>query len=147
MPATNPARPFMAVVDDDALSARQTIRMLIAHGAPSVAWIEPIIADGSCVGQLWTGETDERPAMLVVDLKHPGATATCVATMKARPDCEGILVVALAPPGDHEQRRALEAAGADAVFERHADLSALRREAAAMVSFWVRQQRLSAVGT
>lgn len=147
MPVSHSARPFMAVVDDDALSARQTIRMLIAHGAPSVAWIEPIVADGSCIAQLWTRETDERPAMVVIDLKHEGASANCVATLKARQDCAGLLVVALAPAGDAEQRRALEVAGADAVFERHADLSAVRREAAAMVSFWVRQQRLSAVGT
>ena len=147
MALSQPARPFLAVVDDDALSARQTIRMLIAHGAPSVSWVEPVKADGSCVAELWLAPDSERPAMVVVDLKRGDATADCIAALRATPVGSELLVVGLAAEGDTEQRRRIESAGADAVFERHADVSALRREAAAMVSFWVRQQRLSAVGT
>ena len=37
-------------------------------------------------------------------------------------------------------------AGASAVFERHSDISLYRREAGNIVAFWVRNQRLDAVG-
>jgi CheY-like chemotaxis protein len=142
-----PARPFLAVVDDDALSARQTIRMLIAHGAPSVSWVEPVREDGSCVSELWSAPDSELPAMVVVDLKRDDATADCIAALRATPVGRDLLVVGLAAPRDPDQRQRVEAAGADAVFERHTELGAVRHEAASMVSFWVRQQRLSAVGT
>ena len=44
------------------------------------------------------------------------------------------------------ERQALHDAGASAVFFRQADLDAYRHEAAAIVSFWARHQRLDAVG-
>jgi hypothetical protein len=147
MAISRPARPFLAVVDNDALSARQTIRMLIAHGAPSVSWVEPVNEDGSGVAELWSAPESELPAMVVVDLKRGDATADCIAALRAAPVGADLLIVGLSTPGDAEQRQRLELSGADAVFERHAELGAVRREAAAMVSFWVRQQRLSAVGT
>ena len=53
----------------------------------------------------------------------------------------------MAPTLDRTTRENLLDAGADAVFERHAELQAYRAEAAAIVSFWVRNQRLDAVGT
>ena len=58
-----------------------------------------------------------------------------------------LLVVAMAPSLDREVRNGLLDAGAAAVFERHAELNAYRREAANIVGFWVRSQRLDAVGT
>ena len=58
-----------------------------------------------------------------------------------------LVVVAMAPTLDRVVRDALLDAGADAVFERQADLQAYRSEAASIVSFWVRNQRLDAVGT
>ncbi len=51
------------------------------------------------------------------------------------------------PDLERETREALSVAGADAVFERQADIDSYRREAAAIVSFWVRNQHLDAVGT
>lgn len=147
MAISRPARPYLAVVDDDALSARQTIRMLIAHGAPSVSWVEPVKEDGSCVAELWSAPDSELPAMVVVDLKRGDATADCIAALRASAIGSRLLIVGLATPGDADERQRIELSGADAMFERHTELGAVRREAAAMVSFWVRQQRLSAVGT
>ena len=147
MAISQPARPYLAVVDGDALSARQTIRMLIAHGAPSVSWVDPVDETGSGIAGLWLAPDSELPAMVVVDLKRGDATADCIAALRASAIGGDLLVVGLAAEGDMKQRQRIEIAGADAAFERHADISAFRREAAAMVSFWVRHQRLSAVGT
>jgi hypothetical protein len=53
----------------------------------------------------------------------------------------------MAPSLDRNVRNGLLDAGAAAVFERHGELNAYRREAANIVGFWVRNQRLDAVGT
>ena len=53
----------------------------------------------------------------------------------------------MSPTLDRETRNGLLDAGASAVFERHGELNAYRREAANIVGFWVRSQRLDAVGT
>ena len=142
------AQPFMALVDDDSHSARLMIRMLLAHGAPSVSWL-----DGEALAMLELGRLlDDRratlPALVVVDLKSSSAaTADFIRALRARPEGHSLLVAAMAPTLDREVREGLLDAGADAVFERQADIDFYRRESAAIVSFWVRSQRLEAVGT
>ncbi|MFT3980650.1 MAG: hypothetical protein QM687_09300 [Ferruginibacter sp.] len=53
----------------------------------------------------------------------------------------------MAPTLDRDIRNELLDAGAAAVFERHSDITLYRREAASIIGFWVRNQRLDAVGT
>jgi response regulator RpfG family c-di-GMP phosphodiesterase len=145
MPA---ARPFMALVDDDFHSARMMTRMLLAHGAPSVRWMDGPAAAAVEIGALLASEQSGHPALVIVDLKSSSrATAEFIATIRALPKANDLLIAAFAPTLDREVRNDLLDAGADAVFERHADIEAYRRETANIVSFWVRNQRLNAIGT
>ncbi|HTM79163.1 MAG TPA: hypothetical protein VL133_16235, partial [Devosia sp.] len=57
-----------------------------------------------------------------------------------------IPVVVMAPQLERAAAEALHDAGAAAVFTRHAERDAYRREAANIISFWARSQRLDAVG-
>lgn len=142
------AQPFMALVDDDAHSARLMIRTLLANGAPSVNWLEGEALASAELGKLLDDKRAARPELVFVDLKSSSAaTAEFIRALRARPDSKGLLVAAMAPPQDRDTRQALLAAGADAVFERHGDIDLYRRESAAIVSFWVRSQHLEAVGT
>ena len=59
---------------------------------------------------------------------------------------KGVPVVVMAHTLDQASRESLHEAGAAAVFFRQAELDAYRREAASIVSFWARNQRLDAVG-
>jgi CheY-like chemotaxis protein len=147
MNALGTGQPFMALVDDDSHSARLMIRMLLAHGAPSVSWL-----NGEALA---TAELGERPAhgqatapgLVIVDLKHSStATLDFIAKLRGMSGCHSLPIAAIAPTLDREPREALLSAGADAVFERHSDINSYRREAAAIVSFWVRNQHLDAVG-
>ena len=63
------------------------------------------------------------------------------------PQASSLLVAAMAPSLERAHREPLLVAGADAVFQRHADANAYRCEAASIVSFWVQHQHLEAVGT
>lgn len=141
-------QPFMALVDDDAHSARLMIRMLLAHGAPSVNWLDGEVVAGVELGKLLDDKRATLPDLVFVDLKSSStATADFIRALRQRPDGKGLLIAAMAPPQDRDVRQALLGAGADAVFERHGDIDLYRRESAAIVSFWVRNQRLEAVGT
>jgi CheY-like chemotaxis protein len=141
-------QPFMALVDDDSHSARLMIRMLLAHGAPSVNWLEGEALASVELLRLLEDKRAELPGLVIVDLKSTStATADFIRRLRAMPDGHALLIAAMAPTLDRDVREALLVAGADAVFERHADIDFCRRESAAMVSFWVRNQRLEAVGT
>jgi CheY-like chemotaxis protein len=141
-------RPFMALVDDDSHSARLMIRMLLAHGAPSVSWLDGEALAGVELGKLLADSRALLPGLVIVDLKSSStATADFIARLRGMPDGTALLIAAMAPTLDREVREALLQAGADAVFERQPNIDFYRREAAAMVSFWVRNQRLEAVGT
>lgn len=138
-------QPAIALVDDDYHSARLMTRMLEAHGGPQVSRLpDPDRAVEALA------EVSETPAvagqcMAVIDLKSSStATRDFIARLKRR--APRLLVVAMAPSLDREVRDELLDAGASAVFERHADITAYRREAASIVAFWVRSQRLDAVG-
>jgi len=141
-------QPFMALVDDDSHSARLMIRMLLAHGAPSVSWLDGEALASVELGRLLDDKRAMVPALVIVDLKSSStATADFIRALRSRPEGKGLLVAAIAPTLDRDVRQALIAAGADAVFERQADIDFYRRESAAIVSFWVRSQHLEAVGT
>ena len=141
-------RPFMALVDDDFHSARMLTRMLLAHGAPSVRWLDGATAAKLELGALMSAEQAVLPSLVIVDLKATStATREFVVALRALPRADELLIVAMAATLERPERDALLEVGADAVFERHAEVDAYRREAANLVRFWVRNQRLSAIGT
>ena len=139
-------QPALALVDDDYHSARLMTRMLEAHGGPQVLRRpDPQIALEALAEAALT-PTVAAHSMVIVDLKSSStATRDFVSLLKHR--APQLLVVAMAPSLDREVRNELLDAGASAVFERHSDISFYRREAANIVAFWVRNQRLDAVGT
>lgn len=88
------------------------------------------------------------PELVVVDLKASSqATREFILGLRQLEGTADLIVVAMAPDLDKDIRDELIDAGADAVFQRHADLDTFRREIAGIVSFWVRNQRLHAIGT
>ncbi len=148
MDAIGTGQPFMALVDDDSHSARLMIRMLLAHGAPSVSWLSGEALATTELGKLLDDDLATIPGLVVVDLKASStATLDFITKLRGMHDGHSLLIAAMAPTLERGPRDALLSAGADAVFERHADINSYRREAAAIVSFWVRNQHLDAVGT
>ncbi len=138
----------LALVDDDFHSARLLVRMLVAHGAPSVDWMSDAEAAARQIADALEEDAPQHPGMVIVDLKgSSAATAAFLTRLRALPGGDALVLVAMAPSLDRATRDALLDAGAVAVFERHSDLAAYRKEAASIVSFWVRTQRLDAVGT
>jgi CheY-like chemotaxis protein len=138
---------YVALVDDDAHSARLLTRMLLAHGSPrieafasadeAVTRLTPTLSQSS---RLW-------PSMVIVDLKaHSGANLEFVSALAPIIGKLDVPVAVMAQSADRPVVAALHDAGAAAVFTRHADREAYRREAANIVSFWARCQRLDAVG-
>ena len=140
-------QPAIVLVDDDFHSARLMMRMLAAHDAPLVDWLGSD-ADQAipAIEALAARRPSTSQPMVVVDLKSSSTASRDFVErlLHAVPD---LLVVAMAPSLDRETRNTLIDAGAVAVFERHAELNAYRSEAANIVSYWVRSQRLGAVGT
>lgn len=139
--------PFVALIDDDQHSAHLLTRMLIAHGSPDVHWYGNAVDGMACLQSVLGDVSANWPGLIIVDLKaHSGANLEFVASIQHLARQKGVPVVVMAPPLDRQGRQALEDAGASAVFFRQAELDAYRREAAGIVSFWARTQRLDAVG-
>ncbi len=139
-------QPAIVLVDDDYHSARLMARMLSAHGGPDVERIaDPAIALDTLSGAALASAGDDR-LLVIADLKS-SSTATRDFVAELRAAAPEVLIVAMAPSLDKATRDQFLNAGAAAVFERHADLNLYRREAASIVAFWVRGQRLNAVGT
>ncbi|MDC9825518.1 hypothetical protein PRN20_17435 [Devosia sp. ZB163] len=148
MDAIGADQPFMALVDDDSHSARLMIRMLLAHGAPSVSWLNGEALATAEIGKLLEDDSATIPGLVIVDLKGSStATRDFIVKLRGMGDGRALLIAAIAPSQERETRDFLLSAGADAVFERQADINFFRREAAAIVGFWVRNQHLDAVGT
>ena len=144
----NTKQPYLMLVDDDAHSARLLTRMLLAHGAPSIQWVEDSANGLSQIKGLLAEPGKHLPGLVIVDLKSSSTAASeFIAEIAGLERSRSLVIAAMAPNLDRTTRDSLLDAGADAVFERHADLQAYRAEAAAIVSFWVRNQRLDAVGT
>ena len=140
-------RPFVALVDDDQHSAHLLTRMLLAHGAPNIQWYGGAVDGRMTLANVLGDPTADWPGLLIVDLKaNSTANLEFVVSIQSLARQKGVPVVVMAPPLDREGREALHEAGASAVFFRHAELDAYRREAAGIVSFWARNQRLDAVG-
>ncbi len=138
--------PAIALVDDDYHSARLMTRMLQAHGAPQVTRLADPEAAIDTLAAAAVSPADARQCLAVVDIKaSSSATRDFIARLKHR--VPQLLVVAMAASLDRDVRNELLDAGASAVFQRHADIDLYRREAANIVGFWVRNQRLDAVGT
>jgi CheY-like chemotaxis protein len=139
-------QPAIVLVDDDYHSARLMTRMISAHDGPAVTRY----ADASEALVALMGLADvpnvSQQVMVLADLKA-SSTSTMDFVLALRQGAPRLLVVAMAPSLDRILRNALIDAGAAAVFERYADLGLYRREAANIVSFWARSQRLDAVGT
>jgi len=139
--------PFIALIDDDGHSAYLLTRMLKAHGAPEVKHFGSPEAGESFLADCLADVEREWPGLVIVDLKaHSGANLEFVARNHARLRQKGVPLVVMTQTTDRTGRQSLHDAGAAAVFFRQADLDAYRHEAAAIVSFWARNQRLDAVG-
>ena len=138
--------PAIALVDDDYHSARMMTRMLEAHGGPHVSRMPDPDKAVETLSGVAASARDTAQCMAVVDLKS-SSTATRDFVARLKHLAPQLLVVAMAPTLDRAVRNELLDAGASAVFERHADIELYRREAASIVAFWVRNQRLDAVGT
>lgn len=137
--------PAIALVDDDHHSARFMTRILAAFDGPHVTLFdnpERAFAELQAPG---TDPMFSGRSLVLVDLKYSStATRDFIARLtKAAPQ---LLVAAMAPSLDRDTRNCLLDAGAVAVFERHADHNLYMKEAASIVSYWVRAQRLDAVG-
>jgi CheY-like chemotaxis protein len=144
----NTKQPYLMLVDDDVHSSRLLTRMLLAHGAPSIQWVESPSEGLSQIKTLLSEPAKHLPGLVIVDLKSSSTAASeFIAEIAGLERSRGLVIAAMAPSLDRVVRDSLLDAGADAVFERHADIQAYRAEAAAIVSFWVRNQRLDAVGT
>jgi ActR/RegA family two-component response regulator len=138
--------PYFALVDDDAHSAHLLTRMLLAHGSPRVKTFEG--ADDA-IARLMPALTAQPvlPTLVIVDLKaHSAANLEFVAKLALVAGKFDILIAVMAQWPDRQAIADLEDAGAAVVFTRHPELDAYRREAANIVSFWARNQRLDAVG-
>ncbi len=143
-----PQQPFLALVDDDSHSARLITRMLLAHGAPSVQWLDGAAAGAEALGEVLGERQSMLPGLVIVDLKTSSmATRDFITDIRKLERSDALLIAAVAPSLDHEVRDELLDAGANAVFQRHGEIDAYRREAANIVSFWVRNQHLNAIGT
>lgn len=141
------SQPFVALIDDDQHSAHLLTRMLLAHGAPEIRWYGEANAGRASLAAALADATISWPAMVIIDLKaHSNANLEFITSIQPLIRQKGVLVVAMMHAADPAQRHALQQAGASAVFLRHAELDAYRREAASIVSFWARSQRLDAVG-
>jgi DNA-binding response OmpR family regulator len=139
--------PFVALIDDDQHSAHLLTRMLLAHGSPDVHSYGNAMDGAARLHAVLSDVNANWPSLLIVDLKsHSGANLEFISSIQHLARQKGVPVVVMAPTLDREGRQALLDAGASAVFFRQAELDAYRREAAGIVSFWARNQRLDAVG-
>jgi DNA-binding response OmpR family regulator len=139
--------PFVALVDDDQHSAGLLTRMLLAHGAPHIATYDGAQAAHHRLIPVFANPDATWPGLVIVDLKAHGlANLEFLASVQPLLRQKGVPVVVMVPPASQSQVDALREAGAASVFIRHAELDAYRREAASIISFWARNQRLDAVG-
>ncbi|HEV7346067.1 MAG TPA: hypothetical protein VGN60_10605 [Devosia sp.] len=138
---------FIALVDDDEHSAHLLTRMLLAHGAPEVRWYGAADPGAARLVEVLADPAADWPSLLIVDLKsHSRANLEFVSVLRCLTRQKGVPVVVMTAPCDRAMLRPLQEAGVGSVFFRHAELDAYRREAAGIVGFWARSQRLDAVG-
>lgn len=135
-------RPYLALIADDADAAQRLTRMLLAHGAPSVRCITPA-EQASALLQL----SGQLPDLLIVDMQDsPEITADLIRSIRSALLAPQLAIAAMVPARDRQVHELQYVAGADIVVERMPDATDYRREAARLVSYWVKVQRLDAVG-
>jgi len=140
-------RSFIALIDDDAHSSYLLSRMLRAEQAPPVRYLGGATEGEVAMTVTLADVSADWPDLLIIDLKsHSGANLEFLHRNNTLLRQKGIPVAVMTPPSDREARETLHRAGASAVFFRQSELDAYRHEAAAIVSFWARNQRLDAVG-
>jgi DNA-binding response OmpR family regulator len=139
--------PFIGLIDDDCHSARLFMRMLAENGGPAVCHF----GDGAIGLQGLTRVLEDPlaqwPDFLVIDLKdHSRATLEFVRSHHGWLRQKGVDIVVMVPPTDRAGRSSYLEAGAAAVFFRQPELDAYRWELDGIAEFWVRNERLDAVG-
>lgn len=139
--------PQLALVDDDSFSADLLMRTLDAHGAPAMQWYGNADRGAALLSGVLGGPSRHWPKAVIVDLKaHSGANLEFVTAVRRLIAGKGIDLLVLTADRDAAARAELLAAGAAAIFTRHADIAAYRDEALAIVEFWSLSQRPEAVG-
>lgn len=134
-------RQLLVLVDDDAHSARLLVRTLAEQGSPRTEWLGGGLDSARLLAEMLDENRTQWPSLVIVDLKtNSQATGDFIAGFRPLAEDKGVLVVAMAPTLDREHRDALLAAGAAAVFQRHAEIGAYRAEAANIIEFWGRHQ-------
>lgn len=141
-------RALIALVDDDVHCARMLLRTLGTFGVDDARWLGGAERSERLIETMYRQAPSALPGVVLVDLKtNSSATAAFIAAIGEIANSADILVVAIAPSPDETMRKALRDAGADAVFERHADFDAYRQEAASIARYWARSARLEATGS
>lgn len=134
-----PFPPVLVLADEHMHSARLMRRTLQAINAPArLLWLGHARRAEHALARMI--EKGDRPQGVIVDLKaHSAATATFIAAIRDRMDAAGIAIIAFVPEGDRRAREAALAAGARAVFDRHHECTAYRRQIAELVEVSVHQ--------
>ena len=139
--------PFLALIDDDQHSAYLLTRMLLAHGSPNIQHYGDAVDGSTRLQAVLDGPPTHWPGLIIVDLKaHSQANHDFVAALQPTARQKGVPIVVMSQPTGRQGRQALHEAGASAIFFRQAELGAYRSEAASIVSFWARFERLDTVG-
>lgn len=139
--------PFLALIDDDQHSAYLLTRMLLAHGSPDIQHYGDAVDGLTHLQAVLNDPSADWPGLIIVDLKaHKQANHDFIAAVQPIVHQKGVPIVVMSQPTDRLGRQALHDAGASAIFFRQAELDAYRSEAASIVSFWARLERLDAVG-
>lgn len=138
--------PFIALIDDDHHSAHLLTRMLAAHDAPAIRHFDTAVAGETALAAILADHQATWPGLVIIDLKaHSDANFDFAARHQAMLRQKGVPLAVMSAPLNQTDRQRLHDAGVTTIFIRQPELDAYRREAAAIVSFWTRQQRLDAI--
>jgi len=139
--------PFIGLIDDDCHSARLFMRMLSENGGPAVCHFGDGAAGLEGLNRVLDDAFAQWPDFVVIDLKdHSRATLDFVRRHHGWLRQKGVDLVVMVPPTDRAGRGSFLEAGAAAVFFRQPELDAYRWELDGIIEFWMRNERLDAVG-
>lgn len=138
---------FIAVIDDDGLSAHVLVRALGQAGCDAVAYLGGAEFGGARLGQILADIDQPWPGVVIVDLKADSrANGAFVARHQALLRQRGVAMLVMINRHDQDARAALIDAGATGVFYRQANRDAYRREVEGILEYRARHPRLDAVG-
>lgn len=138
---------YIALVDDDAHSARLLSRALEAAGVADVCHLGGAEFGGALLGRILSRIDGAWPGLVVVDLKaDSAANGAFVRRHQALLRQRGVALLVMINRHDQQARADLLDAGAAGVFYRQADREAYRREVHGILEFQARHARLDAVG-